>query len=349
MSGRAAVSTSMHNTLLPSSQVQSQKGFPWGRKSALCGLAVRCIKECVFLFYTALILSSYNWPTVHICRPSCHPTACSATTHLENQAWDLHVTPCFSSFRNTGWPQSCFEANFQLCPTERLLLIWKTRFKFVHISPHCIMRIEPDQKENKGEKNESTILHVKIYPFNANLQPFALFRLFLLIQRLSRIIWKGGKHHSFGEAGLTLKKKPSIESLSDQGIVFPTAVCKSCSLPHESHPIFEHTCYWAQTRSARSTALITGEFYWQSYLPIFKCVNKHCLCAMQLIISFIEAYTDMPTNVLDCTVNTACEMSKHLQDSTQANSIICWAPTRSKALALSSGTSQPVVRGSDAV
>lgn len=63
-------------------------------------------------------------------------TVCSATTYFENWAPELSEKPHFSSFRNTSLPMSCFVITFQLCQFERLQLIWKWHFEFVHISPH---------------------------------------------------------------------------------------------------------------------------------------------------------------------------------------------------------------------
>lgn len=159
--------------VLPSPQIQNQKGFPWGRKvhSMWAGFALH---EGVCL--SALMLS-------------CHPLLwiqfihCS---HLQTQlqlnclfrplliletAPEIPLQTLFLWFYKYRRANVLLVVTFQFCPFERVQLTWKTYAKCGHVSPHCIMRTEPDQKELKSYIS----CHVKIFLLTPSFNIFCFF------------------------------------------------------------------------------------------------------------------------------------------------------------------------------
>jgi len=134
--------------VLPSPQVQNEKGFPQREKSPLyvgwLGFARRSVSPCAHT-----ILPSSSLGTIHPLFTSADWAACYSqlVLTLEPHLRSLHK-PHFSGFIDIGEPMSCWGL-LQLCSFERVQWLRETWCaKCVHVSAHW-WRTEADQKELK--------------------------------------------------------------------------------------------------------------------------------------------------------------------------------------------------------
>lgn len=263
----------------PTSQIQNGKGFP------------PCMDVLCFAWRSVFLSPLSIRPPSSLC--TIHPLFTSADPAAINSlCWQLSTLklsprslckPPFLQF------YKCCLANVQFCQVGRPQLIWKTRAKLVHISPHWL-----ELNQTKKKKNYCISWHVEIFLLAPSFNTFP-FHLFLLSQRCEESLKKKKEEEGLSvihleEAGLKWKGERVTEACLIPRTFSNHCDCKSsfastvlehissCS-PREKHHHGRPDSWWVLPKDTP--------------FPL-----NRCLSAVWWILFFTYAWRSTANNVL---------------------------------------------------